>query len=273
MPAIKTVFSFGLVAIPIALHAAVRQNDVGFHQLHSEDLRRIRYKKVCEGCGKEIKQAGIVKGYEYEKNKHVVVADEEIEAIKTEKEKSIHILHFVEAAEIPGICYEKAYYALPEAGGEKAFELLRRALAEEGKIGVGKTVLGTKETLMAIVPGEEGLTVQSLFFAEEIKPPPKAQRGPGVTAQEVNMARKLVQTMDAPFDLADYKDEYQSKLRRLLEEKIAGVDITAPMKSAQVNIADLMDAFRQSIEQASSKTKPGTEKPKKPAAKKTAKKS
>lgn len=262
MPATKTVLSFGLVAIPIALHVAAQQGDVGFHQLHGEDQRRIRYKKVCEGCGREIMQADIVKGYEYEKNRHVVVDDAELEAIKSEKDKSIHILHFVEAGGIPGVCYDKAYYAAPGAGGEKAFELLRRALEEEGKIGVGKTVLGTKEAMMAITPGAEGLTVQTLFFADEIKPPPN-YRGPDVTAQEIDMARKLVRTMDAPFALADYRDEYQEKLGRLLEEKIAGEDITVPAKSAQIKIADLMDAFRQSIEQA--------EKPKKPAAKKPAK--
>jgi len=253
MPATKTVLSFGLVAIPVALHTATQQSDVGFHQLHGEDQRRIRYKKVCEGCGKEVKQGEIVKGYEFEKNRHVVVADEELEAIKTEKDKSIQILHFVEAVEISSICYDKAYYALPEAGGEKAFELLRQALEDEGKIGIGKTVLGTKEALMAILPQEDGLVVQTLFFADEIKPPPKAKAPPQVAAQELAMARKLVQSMDAPFDLVDYKDEYQAKLRQLLEEKIAGEEISLPKKSALVNISDLMDAFKQSIEQAEKK--------------------
>jgi len=265
MPAIKTVLSFGLVAIPVALHAATQQSDVGFHQLHGADQHRIRYKKICEGCNKEIPQADIVKGYEYEKNRHVVVEDKELETIKTEKDKSIHILHFVEPAEVSSICYDKAYYAVPGAGGEKAFGLLRRALLEEGKIGIGKTVLGAKEAVMAIFPTEEGLAVQSLFFADEIKLPPQAAAQPAASAQELGMARKLVQSMDAPFRLADYKDEYQAKLRQLLEEKIAGEEISVPKKSALVNITDLMDAFRQSIAQAEKK-------PAKPAAKKTAEK-
>ena len=266
MPAQKTVLSFGLVAIPVALHPAVQENDIGFRQLHKEDQRRIRYKKVCEGCGKEVKQSDIVKGFEFEKDRHVVVTDEELEAIKTEKEKAIQILHFVEAGEIPGICYARAYYALPEPGGEKAFELLRRALEEEGRVAVGKTVLGTKETLMAVMAHEDGLTVQSLYFDDEIRDPPKAYAQPKVAAQEVTMARRLVQTMDEPFDPAAYRDEYQARLRQLLESKISGEAFAAPVKSGQVNVADLMEAFRQSIEQANGKPV------KKPAKKGTAKK-
>jgi len=266
MPAQKTVLSFGLVAIPVTLHVAAQETDVGFHQLHRDDQRRIRYKKVCEGCGKEVKQADIVKGYEFEKDRHVVVTDEELEAIKTEKEKAIQILHFVEPGEIASISYARAYYALPGPGGEKAFELLRRALVEEGKIAIGRTVLGAKEALMAVLPHGDILAVQSLFFADEIKGPPRPPVAPAVAPQELAMARKLVQSMDTPFDPAEYRDEYQAKLRRLLEGKISGEDFAAPVKSGQVNVSDLMEAFRQSIEQA----KPAA-KPKKPAAKKTAK--
>jgi len=265
MPAQKTVLSFGLVAIPVALHPAVRENDVGFRQLHKEDQRRIRYKKVCEGCGKEVKQSDIVKGYEFEKDRHVVVTDEELEAIKTEKEKAIQILHFVEPGEIGAVSCARAWHALPEPGGEKAFELLRRALIDEDKFAIGKTVLGTKETLMAVLPHGEGLVVQSLYFADEIKDPPKAYAPPKVAPQEIAMARKLVQTMDTPFDPADYHDEYQSRLKLLLESKITGEAFAVPVKSGQVNVADLMEAFKQSIAQA----KPGV---KKPAAKKPAKK-
>jgi len=252
MPATKTVLSFGLVAIPIALHTATQENDISFRQLHGKDHSRIRYKKVCESCNKEVKQSDIVRGYEYEKDRYVVVSDEELEAIKTEKEKSISILHFVREEEISSICYAKAYYAQALPGGEKAFELLRLALFQEQRVAVGKTVLGTKETLMVIFPQENGLLVQTMFFADEIKVPPNAPAPPKVAAQELNMAKKLLQTMDAPFDLADYQDEYQARLRQLLESKIAGEEMIAPRKSAQVNVADLMEAFQKSIEQQKS---------------------
>jgi len=265
MPAQKTVLSFGLVAIPIALHPAVQENDVGFHQLHRADQRRIRYKKVCEGCGKEIKQSDIVKGFEFEKDRHVVVTDGELEAIKTEKEKAIQILHFVAPGEISTVSCARAWHACPEPGGEKAFELLRRALIDEDKIAVGKTVLGAKESLMAVLAHEDGLIVQSLYFADEIKPSPPPAR-PKAAAQEVAMARKLVQAMDVPFDPAEYRDEYQARLKALLESKISGEAFAAPVKSGQVKVADLMEAFKQSIEQA------GPGKSKKTAGKNTSKK-
>lgn len=249
MPAMKSVLSFGLVAIPISLHAATQETDIGFHQLHSADQNRIRYKKVCEGCGREVKQSDIVRGYEFEKDKYAVVTDAEIEAIKTEKEKAIQLMAFVDFDEISSICYDRAYYALPEAGGEKAFELLRRALEAEGKIAVGKTVLGTKETLMAVFAREDGLAVQSLFFADEIKAAPKAAK-PNLAAAELDMARKLVRSMDAAFDLADYRDEYQARLRRLIESKISGRKIAAPKENAPGNVANLMDALKQSVAQA-----------------------
>ena len=253
MPAQKSVLSFGLVAIPITLHAAVQENDVGFHQLHGADQRRIRYKKVCEGCGKEVKQSDIVKGFEFEKDRHVVVTDEELEAIKTEKEKAIQILHFVEPGEISSVSYARAYHALPGPGGEKAFELLRRALTDEGKIAVGKTVLGTKESLMAVLPHETGLAVQCLYFVDELKAPPAAPAAPKVTPQELGMARKLVQSMAGAFDPAEYRDEYQAKLKKLLEKKISGEGFAPPVKSGEVKVTDLMEAFRQSIEQAGGK--------------------
>jgi len=263
MPAQKTVLSFGLVAIPITLHVAAQETDVGFHQLHNADQRRIRYKKICEGCGREIKQSDIVKGYEFEKDRHVVVTDEELEAIKTEKEKAIQILHFVDPGEIDSTSYARAYHAQPAPGGEKAFELLRRAMLDENKIAVGKTVLGAKEALMAVLPHGEGLAVQSLYFADELKAPPAPPAAPKLAPQELDMARTLVRSMDTPFDPASYKDEYQAKLKKLLESKISGEGFTPPAKSGQVNVTDLMEAFRQSIEQAGAGKKPAGRKAKK----------
>ena len=135
----KTVITFGMVAIPIAMVTATQDNDIHFNQLHKEDNSRIQYKKTCAHCGKEISSKDIIKGYEYDKGKYVVITDEEIEKIKTEKEKSIQILHFAQLNQISPVYYEKTYQAAPEPGGEKAFELLRAALMGEQKIAIGKT--------------------------------------------------------------------------------------------------------------------------------------
>ena len=155
----KSVISFGMVAIPISMYTATQDNDIHFNQLHKDDHSRIRYKKTCSHCGKEITSSDIVKGFEYDKDKYIVITDEEIEKIKTEKEKSIQILHFAELDQISPVYYEKTYQVFPAAGGEKAFELLRLALLEEQKIAIGKTVLGTKDTLMAIIPREDGVLI------------------------------------------------------------------------------------------------------------------
>ena len=246
----KSVITFGMVAIPIAMYTATQDNDIHFNQLHKEDNSRIRYKKTCGHCGKEINSKDIVKGYEYDKDKYVVITDEEIEKIKTEKDKSIQILHFAELNQISPVYYEKTYQAAPEAGGEKAFELLRSALMAEQKIAIGKTVMGTKDTLMAIIPREDGILISTMFFADEIKELQKPYTKPQVSEQEMNMAKLLINSMDTPFDPSKYKDEYQAKLHELIEAKIAGKEVVATEAESAGKVIDLMEALKVSVEKA-----------------------
>ncbi len=246
----KSVITFGMVAIPIAMYTATQDNDIRFNQLHAEDNSRIRYKKTCAHCGKEITSKEIVKGYEYDKDKYVVITDEEIEKIKTEKEKSIQILHFARLNQISPVYYEKTYQAAPEAGGEKAFELLRSALVAEQKIAIGKTVMGAKDTLMAIIPREEGILISTMFFADEVKEIQKQYIKPEVAEQELDMAKLLINSMDTPFDPSRYKDEYQARLRGLIEAKISGKEVVAAEPESAGKVIDLMDALKASVDKA-----------------------
>nr|WP_242965281.1 Ku protein [Dehalobacterium formicoaceticum] len=246
----KSVITFGMVAIPIAMYTATQDNDIHFNQLHKEDNGRIRYKKTCAHCGKEITAKDIVKGYEYDDGKYVVVTEEEIEKIKTEKEKSIQILHFAQLNQISPVYYDKTYQAAPEAGGEKAFELLRSALMNEQKIAIGKTVMGTKDTLMAIIPREDGILISTMFYADDIKELQKQYAKPEVSEQEQNMAKTLINAMDTPFDAAQYKDEYQEKLRMLIESKISGKEVVAAEAGTTGKVIDLMEALRASVDKA-----------------------
>ncbi|NLC18880.1 MAG: Ku protein [Clostridiales bacterium] len=248
----KTVITFGMVAIPIAMFTATQDNDIHFNQLHKDDNSRIRYKKTCIHCGKEIKAEDIVKGFEYDKDKYVVITDEEIEKIKTEKEKSIQILHFAQLNQISPVYYDKTYQAAPEPGGEKAFELLRAALMAEQKIAIGKTVLGTRDTLMAIIPREDGILISTMFYADEVKALQRQYTKPEISEQELNMAKLLINSMDTPFDPSKYKDEYQARLRQLIEAKIAGKEIVAAEPAAEGKVIDLMEALKASIEKAKS---------------------
>lgn len=244
----KSVISFGLVAIPVAMYTATQDNDIHFNQLHREDRSRIRYKKTCAHCGREIGPGDIVKGYEYDKDRYIVVTDEEIEKIKTEKEKSIQILHFAQLDQISPVYYEKTYQVIPETGGEKAFELLRRALMDERKIAIGKTVWGTSDTLMAIIPREDGMILATMYYADEIKALPKTYDRPEISDSEIKMAKALIDSMDTPFDPAAYKNEYQTKLKELIEKKINGQEIVAAKEEAPGNVIDLMDALKASLE-------------------------
>ena len=250
MVARKSVITFGMVAIPIAMYVATQDNDIHFNQLHKEDNSRIRYKKTCAHCGKEIGASDIVKGFEYDEDKYVVVTDEEIEKAKTEKEKSIQILHFAQLNQISPVYYEKTYQAVPEAGGEMAFELLRAALMAEQKVAIGKAVLGTKDTLMAIIPREDGILISTMFYADDIRELPKQYAKPEVSEQEMSMAKVLINSMDTPFDPAKYQDEYQAKLRALIETKISGREIVAAQGEGPAKVIDLMEALKASIEKA-----------------------
>ena len=169
----RGAISFGLVHIPVGLYTATQDNDIHFNQLCKDDHSRVRYKKVCASCGKEVKNTDIVKGFEYDDGKYVVVTDEDFEKIKTEKDKSIQIMQFADLSTIRPIYYDKTYHALPETGGEKAFELLRRAMHDEQKVAVAKTVMGNKETLLALIPTDDGILIETMFFADEIKDKPK----------------------------------------------------------------------------------------------------
>ncbi len=246
----KSVITFGIVAIPIAMYTTKQDKDIRFNQLHKEDNSRIRYKKTCAHCGKEIKSDDIVKGFEYDEDKYVVVTDEEIEKIKTEKEKSIQILHFAQLNQISPVFYDKTYQAVPQTGGEKAFELLRAALMAEQKIAIGKTVLGTKDTLMAIIPREDGILISTMYYADDIKELQKQYTSPEVSEQELSMAKTLINSMDTPFDPSKYQDEYQVKLRELIETKISGKDVVAPEADREVKVIDLMEALKASVEKA-----------------------
>ncbi|MEA4921149.1 MAG: Ku protein [Clostridiaceae bacterium] len=246
----KSVITFGMVAIPIAMYTATQDNDIHFNQLHKEDNSRIRYKKTCAHCGKELASEDIVRGFEYDDDKYVVVTDEEIEKIKTEKEKSIQILHFAQLNQISPVYYDKTYQAAPETGGEKAFELLRSALMSEQKIAIGKTVMGTKDTLMAIIPREDGILISTMFYADDIKELQKQYTRPDISDQELNMAKTLINSMDTPFDPSKYKDEYQVKLKELVEIKISGKEVVAAEPQSAGKVIDLMEALKASVEKA-----------------------
>lgn len=243
----KSAISFALVHIPVELFLATRDNDIHFNQL-TNDMKRVRYRKT-DGAGRELKNEDIVRGFQYEKDRYVIVTDDDIEKIKTEKDDSIDILLFTDLSSIPTVYFNKSYYCVSGKGSEKAFELLQRAMKETGKVAIGKTVIGTKETMLALVPEKDGILLQTLYFHDEIREIPKERSHPSINKQELEMATRLIGSMESPFEPEKYHDEYQIRLKSMIEDKIEGKEVVAakPVKSG--NVIDLMDALKASLEQ------------------------
>lgn len=249
----KSAISFGLVYIPVNLYAATQDNDISFNQLHKADGSRIRYKKVCGNCGKEVTPKDIVRGYEYAKGRYVVVTDEEIEKIKTQKDRTIDILSFTGLDEIDPVYYSRAYHAIPQKGGEKAFELLRRAMLGAQRAALGKTVMGNSETLLVILPQKEGALIQTLLYRDDVKEIPVSYEKPDVTEAELSMAEQLIRGMEAPFEPEKYRDEFQERLKALIADKIAGRETAAPREEKRGAIVDLMEALKASVKNVGAK--------------------
>ncbi|RDY30698.1 Ku protein [Lachnotalea glycerini] len=250
----KSAISVGLLYIPVGLYKTTRDISVSFNQLCKDSHERVRYKKYCPSCNKEVTNDEIVKGYEFEKGRYVTIGEEELEKIKTKKDKTIHIEHFAKMSDVDSIYYEKNYYVVPEKGAEKAFELLRQAMMFQEEIAIAKTVIGTKEQLLVLYPNKNTIIAKTLFYQEEIQEIPNTQLNIQINEPELEMAKTLISTMTEKFDIAKYRDEYQQRLKEAIETKIKGQNIVSVDTSAPSNVIDLMEALKKTVEM----TKKGT---------------
>lgn len=244
----KSAISVGLLYIPVGLHKTSRDISVSFNQLCKDTHERVKYKKICPSCNKEVKSNEIIKGYEFEKGRYVTITEDELEKIKTKKDKTIHVEHFTKMSEVDQIYYEKNYYVVPDAGAEKAFELLRQAMLSKKEVAIGKTVMGTTEQLLVLYPTKETIIAKTLFYQEEIQELPKSQAKVSLDKSELDMAKTLIESMTKQFDISAYHDEYQERLREAITNKIQGQEIVNVDSSAPSNVIDLMDALKQTVE-------------------------
>ncbi|HEY8365446.1 MAG TPA: Ku protein [Haloplasmataceae bacterium] len=242
----KGSISFGLIYIPVSLYSATQEKNISFNMLHKDCLTRIRYKKVCEYCDTEVSSNDIVKGYNYEDNKYVIFTNEDLEKIKTPKDKSINILQFVDILEIDPIFFAKSYYVIPN-GGEKAFVLLKQALKETNKVGIAKMVLGTKENLVALRVIHDKMIVNTMYFKDEIKQMEDLFFNVDLNQAEVDLAKQLIGQMTKKFQPEIFHDEYQEKLQKAIEQKIQGAEFSVPKDENLPNIINLMDALKASL--------------------------
>jgi DNA end-binding protein Ku len=262
----RGAISFGLVSIPVRVYTATDEKTLRFNQLHVKDHGRIKYQRVCSKDGKEVPYDEIVKGYEYEKDRYVILTDEDLEAVPVESTRTIDIAQFVERAEIDPIYYKKTYYLGPEEAGIKAYQLLRDSLREGNKVGIAKVSFRDKEHLAAVRLMDDVLVLDTMFWPDEIRDAadvPGLDKEAKVSDRELQMAESLIANLTEGWNPDAYTDEYREALLDIVEKKVAGEEIELIEAPEPSKVVDLMEALKASVEQtkkAPSRKKAGTRK-------------
>lgn len=257
----KGSISFGLVNIPIKLHAATEDKDVKLRTLHKKCHSPIKYEKVCPVCDEEVKNE-LVKAYEYAKGKFVVLDNEDLENLRKENEdKAVEIIDFVKMEEIDPIYFDRSYYMSPSESGGKAYSLLRKALEESQKVGLAKIIIRSKEQMAVIRVYENTLVMETIHYPDEVRSVADVPNIPSddkVTKKELDTAILLIDQLTTEFEPEKYTDEYRTALLELIESKRTGNEtITPTANEVGTNVTDLMAALQASIDRT---------KPKKPTA-------
>jgi DNA end-binding protein Ku len=248
----KGTISFGLVSIPIALYPATQRDDLKFRLLRKSDLSPVNYKRVAEADGKEVSWEDIVKGYEYEKGKFVVIKEEDFKRVDIEATQTVEIQSFVKLDEINPVLFYKPYYLEAEKGGDKGYVLLRDALMESGRIGIAKVVIKSRQHLAAIKPQQDGLMLELMHFPGELVDVSefKTPAIKSVGKKEQSMAKQLVESMSDKWNPDAYKDDYREALEKMIEDKIehGGGEAPAPARRTRPSKAvDLVSVLQESI--------------------------
>ncbi|HEY5035581.1 MAG TPA: Ku protein [Chthoniobacterales bacterium] len=252
----KGSISFGLVNIPIALYPATRKEDLKFRLLRGSDLSPVNYKRVAEKDGKEVPWDEIVKGYEYEKGKFVVLNEKDFQRVDLEATQTVDIQDFVDVEQIDPMFFYKPYYLEPQKGGDKAYALLRDVLAKTNKVGIAKVIIKTRQYLAGVKALKHALVLELMHFAEELSDAEKlnvpTKLEPG--KREIDMAKALVESMTADWNPQKYKDDYRDALLEVIEEKVeAGgeeLEEKPKPKKPSSKVIDLVSVLQQSLAQA-----------------------
>lgn len=245
----KTSISFGLVNIPVEINPIIKNNDIAFNQLHKKCLSRIRYVKYCPHCKKEVKQTDIIRGYEYKNDQYVTLTNEEFYNLKSEDEKIIEIIGFVNLSEIDPIYFEKSYI-IRTSTKSKAFSLFKEALLKTKKVALAKTVIGTKFYYVTIRLMDNSLIMNTLYFDEEVVIPDEVADAK-FTKKELDLAVQLINSLKVKFKPEEYVDEYQEKIKEVLKQKEEGKAVKKPKAKNTKNIKDLMTALELSLKNVS----------------------
>jgi DNA end-binding protein Ku len=245
----KGHLTFGLLSLPVKLFSAARGETVSFNQLHKDDHSRVKQVLYCQVEDKPIQRSEIVKGYEYEKDKYVVVDDEEIKKVAPKTAKTMEVLEFVKSSEVDPIFFDASYYLAPDEAGEKPYALLFEALRQSGCVGVAKIAMHNREHIVILRPGARGITLHTMYYVDEIRQVEEFRTDTSnVKEKELELARKLIESLLAPFEPDKYKDEYRENLKAMIQAKVEGrqvVETAVPTHKAPV--IDILEALKLSL--------------------------
>lgn len=247
MPNIHSSISFALVNIPVLLNPIIKNNDTSFNQLHKKCLQRIKYIKYCPRCKKDVKESDIVKGYQFEKDNYLVFSKTELDNLKPDGDKEIEVISFVKEGSVPPWYFEKSYFLNTEKKS-KAYNLFYEALKKTKRVALVKTVIGPKFYYGILKPLSNGIILTTLYFEEEVRIPDKNMEVK-VTNKELDLAVKLIESMDGEFKPHEYKDEYQETLEKAIDDKLDGKKITKTKSTNKKQINDLMKALEKSLKE------------------------
>ena len=246
--------SFGLVAIPIQLHTAVRENRPRFRLLHAKDKSPIKYERVCQRDGTPVAWEDLVKGFEYQKGRYVVLTKEDFKAAAVEKDRRVQLSDFVPAEAIDDRYFDQPYYLLPDKGGEHAYAVFNQALQETGRVGIGKVVLRDRQHLVALESIDGRLVLTMLRFATEVVDAPEMAdvERVKVSTKELKLAQNLIEALAAEWKPEQYTDDYQENLQEVINSKLKGetIELEPGEKPMRAEVIDLAERLRASLKAA-----------------------
>jgi len=245
----KGHLTFGLVSFPIRLYSAARSESISFNQLHKTDNSRIKQVIYCAAEDKMIPRSEIVKGYEYEKDRYVVIDDEEIKKVAPSTAKVMEILEFVETKDVDPVYLESSYYMAPDGGGEKAYALLFEALRKSGYSGVAKIAMHNREHIVILRPGQRGILLHTMYFTNEIRQVDEFRTDLDlVKEKELALAGTLIEALSAKFEPEKYKDTYRENLMGMIQTKIQGQKVVEAPEPHVAPVIDIMEALKRTLE-------------------------
>jgi DNA end-binding protein Ku len=241
--------SFGLISFPVRMYPAARSSRIALHQLHSVCHTRLRQPLFCPTCNRMVDRSEVVKGYENEDGKYVLIEKEELEKITPDSGRAMEILAFVKMAEIDPIYFDSSYFLVPEDAGKKPYRLLEHALEDTHKVGIAKVTMHQREYTVFLRPFDRGIAVHTMYFANEIREAPGYGKEEGIklNAKEVKLAEQLVDSLSEEFNIKKYHDEFETRLRALIAAKQKGREVASIPHPKRAPVIDMMTALRKSL--------------------------